>query len=114
MNKVDLFFKSDVWKIIKQHNSKYLFAYKYLSKIIGHNNIFIYDTMNYDPNNLYENLDDDIKETIESINNMNDDRMFIGRGYLIRKIGSTVVIANPPTTTEILYANTFIPYDSSF
>lgn len=112
---MDQFFEGYIWKHIKNEKLRYEIAHRLLTKITGHGfYLFINDdnSIAYDPFNVFDKLSECEKEFLFQINQGSETKMRNHGSFNFKKIGSSVV--GPSTSTELVYASTFVPFDSSF
>lgn len=113
------FFKSNTWHILKRNRIGLKIAHEIVSEIMGHNFLMFVDDnadVLHDPTNMSCKLNDTHKIALSIITSGDDYELKIVDGLLMKKVGSAVV-SQPHTnqnTTELVYASTFIPFDSSF
>lgn len=111
---MDQFFEGFTWKTLKNEKLRYEIAHRLLTRITGHGFYFFIDDDNnliYDPFGVFKNLSDAEKEYMFEINSGNDHKMRTKGLYNFKKISSAVGGVN---STEVVYASTFVPFDSSF
>ena len=136
------FFDGSAWKILKKTKIGLEIAHDIVSAIVKHSDLCFIDDCNnvtVDPNGFHSTLSECEKRSLHQINSGNDKGLKLVNGkVLVKKIGSAVamkVVDNntgdngnngnngnndnnsfigPETPTELVYASTFVPFDSSF
>lgn len=116
LDKLNFFLNSNIFKILKQSDNGKMLCHRYLSKMLNHQDIsFVNDdgSISHDPMGYFDAIPDYDKDEILKIIQGNNHNMHTNNKYIVKKTGSGVVM-KIPGVTYLVYADTFVPFDSSF